>query len=74
MITNVDRWLQERGIPYDWAKRLAEDVARDYPKLTAALKEYRDVEGELEFAQFAYEFKQKTIKHLTRFAEPAAKE
>jgi hypothetical protein len=54
-IVDLKQWLESRGVPFEWAKGVAEEVKERYPGLATALKEHKDVLGELEAILLVYE-------------------
>jgi hypothetical protein len=45
---DLKKWLEERGVPFDWAQGVASCIKERYPVLSEALKAHRDVRCELE--------------------------
>ena len=60
--SDLDAWLEARGIDRRCADEIAQDIAQRYPILTKAIKLYHDVEGELELVLLVYSLRNSTEK------------
>ena len=60
-ILNVDEWLRDSGIEKERAEQLVQRISIDYPALTAAVKQYPDVRGELELVALVHGLENKTV-------------
>jgi len=45
---DLKQWLESKGVPFEWAQTVATSIKERYPALSEALKQHKDVRGELE--------------------------
>jgi hypothetical protein len=66
-IIDLKQWLRERGIEFEHAKKLAEQLKIAYPHLYLVLQQNQDVLGQLEAMALIHDIQQKKFPPEVEF-------
>ena len=72
-MTELPVWLSARGISWCYARAVVAALKKRFPALTAVVKAYPDVVGELELVQLVHELHngKMTVRDLDELSRPA---